>query len=596
MNSILDKTKCADDKLLLLSCADQCGRRHYVFQQHGIQNQTAKLSAEAHKDLQYSLAQSDDESETDDSEDQDPEVGTMEPKMTPVADPCKEPTALDPNSAKCSMDKSPKCKQLRERFLNIQGGLEDRVDELKASIDKLNKNCKETKDDLDSKITNMQQQLKDQESALTSGTEKLNNAEQASKKSSEELSVLMAEYKKWSEDCHRTYADCEAEECGLKKIRAELKELDKPGETPFFQDCVVGDWSPGECSATCAGGTMLLTREVTQPAGTAGVPCPPLNATTDCNQQHCPIDCVLEDWTGWSACSAECGGGVESRLRAVKVEPKHGGEPCGDDQETRQCNVGACEKECVLNDWSPWTNCSKACDVGSTERHRLILEPAEGGAKPCPDEGSIQMQNYAPCNVQACVSVNPVLACEAKVDVILALDGSGSIGSAGWDSTIKAAELLIQSFSSAKADVNLALILYSSWAKVSLKFTNKFDEAKKVLKEMKWPCRGTRTDRALDAARMILGLSRKDASTAVVVLTDGKPNRRWWAYWAAWGLKRAGARLMFVPVTRYAPLADIRTWVTQPVSDNIVPVDSFWELKQPKIVNHIIADVCPQVG
>merc|ERR1711988_1623625 len=73
--------------------------------------------------------------------------------------------------------------------------------------------------------------------------------------------------------------------------------------------------------------------------------CLPLTAMKKCNQRPCPVDCRLSEWSGWSKCSAECGGGVQQRLRNLKVADKFGGKPCDPTSETRGCKTQACDKE-----------------------------------------------------------------------------------------------------------------------------------------------------------------------------------------------------------------------------------------------------------
>merc|ERR1719359_1602446 len=96
-----------------------------------------------------------------------------------------------------------------------------------------------------------------------------------------------------------------------------------------------------------------------------GAKCLPLEAETSCNNQPCPVDCKLHAWTGWSKCSAECGGGVRQRLRPVRQANKFGGNTCGATSETVACNAQACEMNCELGEWTPWSACSKDCERGT---------------------------------------------------------------------------------------------------------------------------------------------------------------------------------------------------------------------------------------
>ena len=65
---------------------------------------------------------------------------------------------------------------------------------------------------------------------------------------------------------------------------------------------------------------------------------------------------------------------MASRVRDVKTPMQYGGKQCGSTGESKQCNVDACEKDCVLHSWTKWTSCSKDCDGGSKKRERMIKE------------------------------------------------------------------------------------------------------------------------------------------------------------------------------------------------------------------------------
>ena len=57
----------------------------------------------------------------------------------------------------------------------------------------------------------------------------------------------------------------------------------------------------------------------------------------------CPVvDCVWEEWSGWSSCGVTCGVGTQVRERE-QIPAENGGFECeGDSQETRDCNTEGC--------------------------------------------------------------------------------------------------------------------------------------------------------------------------------------------------------------------------------------------------------------
>jgi len=65
------------------------------------------------------------------------------------------------------------------------------------------------------------------------------------------------------------------------------------------------------------------------------------------------------------------------------------------------------------------------------------------------------------CNKQRCkVGAGAALTCNRTVDVVLLIDGSGSLGKKGWDAEMKAAQFFVDAFS-ASPKANMAVLLYS---------------------------------------------------------------------------------------------------------------------------------------
>jgi Mg-chelatase subunit ChlD len=416
--------------------------------------------------------------------------------------------------------------------------------------------------------------------------------------------------------CSSNYINYETEICGLKKIRGELYKIKGSGSA-FFQDCEVGKWNPEECTKSCNGGEQKLTRSIlTQEQ--EGAKCLPLEAMRSCNNQPCPIDCKLESWTGWSKCSAPCGGGVKQRLREVKVAMKYGGHPCSTTSETVACNGFACEKDCELGDWTAWSECSKDCDGGTMKRQKFVKETAEGQGE-CPGEWSRNRLEYKECALYRCdtPATTEPLKCNSTLDVILLIDGSGSLGKAGWSAEIKAAVAFVDAFKDAsEGKVELAVILFSgprTWSGVSkctghdvatasldycgikqvTHFTEDLNKVTQLLNGLDWPQGSTLTSLALLTAKAEMTLGRGDVHTVVVVFTDGRP-LSYRKTGEVSHMIRKQARLLWVPITRFAPLSKIKEWATRRWQENVVIVKDFDDLEKPEVITHIIANMCPK--
>merc|ERR1719502_433451 len=166
---------------------------------------------------------------------------------------------------------------------------------------------------------------------------------------------------------------------------------------------------------------------------------------------------------------------------------------------------------------------------------------------------------------------------------------------------IEGANLLVDAFKSDDPEMsskaNFALITYCgprTWSGVSkcdgkqpvdqekvCKIINAlhFEESAKKVKDTLnglTPAPGTKlTAMALLAAQAELTLGRKDAPSVVITFTDGQPLSFRKTRLAAHALRKK-ARLLFVPVVKFSPLKDIKTWVTRRWQENIVKVEK-WE-------------------
>ena len=93
--------------------------------------------------------------------------------------------------------------------------------------------------------------------------------------------------------------------------------------------CDVSAWSTWTtCTLTCGGGAQTRSRSVVTHAEHGGYVCPSLEEVQQCNDSPCPVDCTTTEWTGWSTCTATCGGGTHRRSRSVTTPVQHGGTAC----------------------------------------------------------------------------------------------------------------------------------------------------------------------------------------------------------------------------------------------------------------------------
>jgi len=478
--------------------------------------------------------------------------------------------------------------------------------------------CAEMKKSLETSIENDKSLLSSSQTKLAQATEKEASAGETGRQVAKENEGYNNDLVKQMKICSTNYINFETELCALRKIRGDLFKKMKPGHPGFFQDCELSKWVPEECTKKCEMGNQKLTRSVLQhPNG--GCKCLPLSAKKYCNYQPCPVDCKLAQWGGWSKCSSKCGGGIAQRVRDVIVPMRHEGKPCSDTTESKTCNMAACEKDCVLHEWTKWTACTKDCDGGSKKRVRMIKEPAEGAGK-CDGQWSKMRLQYKPCAMRRCkVPPGEVLKCNKTLDVVMLLDGTPKSGKDGWKAEVQGAMQLVDAFSGPgiTATPSIALIHYTgprTWSGVSkctgkstkkvdmektckitlsLHFSEDMKKVKNTINGMTFQPGSKLLSLALMTTKAELALGRKTARTVVIVFIDGAPLSYRKTKLTSREIRKK-ARLLYVPVVKFSPLASLKKWASRRWQENLVKVGEAKDLAKTETGTHIIANICPK--
>jgi len=517
----------------------------------------------------------------------------------------------------CKLSK-PDCGKLRDRFLVIMAGIQDKRMELSDQLDTLQDSCQKTAIQYEEIISSRESQLKEEQTNFAAATKSLQENQQLSTTSNEQHGELGLDYHSTMSTCCDNKNGFTSEICALEKIRGELYRLE--GVEALITDCEVSAWTDEECSVSCSGGDQDRTRSIIiHPIN--GTACPPLKMQRSCNTEGCPVDCQVGEWSEWSDCTAECGGGVKSRSRDKTVEPENGGDPCPEQSETRECNGLSCNADCVLADWDSWSLCSKACYQGNEQRRKKVLTDVRGQGV-CPGDDDKERLAFHNCNDFDCRDLLPrgrnVLKCSAMVDLIILLDGSGSLGWYGWKQSKKMALKLIRQMIGGENNVNMALLLFSgpnSWRKMDActgadplaaappprqcgmfwisHMTADMSGVQRKASKMSWPGKTTLTSLALAEAKSELLQGRQDAQSVVVVITDGKPMSPIKTGHASRQIKDT-ARLMFIPVGKgiKKTIPKMKTWCSMPYVDNVLTIDTFSALSSPSSLNKMISGFC----
>merc|ERR1719420_31431 len=407
----------------------------------------------------------------------------------------------------------------------------------------------------------------------------------------------------------------------------------------MIQDCIMGDWVVGECSSTCLDangnpGIQIISRmeagtpwdpNCTQKDGTMapeekcpgryGASCPPDAVDRDCANEYCPIDCLMADWSGWSECTAPCGGGSHERTRGVARPADHGGKGCLNAGESEDCNMDACDKDCVLSDWSGWSPCSKSCLGKSTwkpgiqSRTKSIAEPTVGAGF-CPEPHTEMRYEIQNCNTFLCPKD---IECVADMDIVIIQDGSGSLwypwaGKKHWDRNFELSKKfmmeLVSGSKMAKVDdegrpsngLRYGVVLYSFNPKVTSQITHDKKVLDEKIKGMKWPMGGTMTGRALLKAKQLfpLAVGSNKRLQVIILVTDGRASNRYWAFVAARAVRNSGIRLIVVAVKgAMRNKKDMCLWATKPCRDNLILTPK-WPMLLSKLKLYLTT-MCPTV-
>merc|ERR1719316_2121098 len=488
----------------------------------------------------------------------------------------------------CKTSKKPVCEAFGDMMVTFLGNIEDSMDDLRERAQLEDDHCGHSLETYDAQIREMKQWADDTNVMFANAAAEAEDLDRDRKTKRELLKDLHQKVDTKLGECSRQVEVAESMMCGAKKLREELKKIEAKSGSSFIGDCEVTEWVRGPCTAPCGGGTQNLTREVIS-APKTNPKCPPLTMTRQCNTKLCPTDCSMDKWEEWSECSRACGGGATARHRAVLVEPSGGGVPCGETTQEQLCNIQPCDADCTLTEWTEWSGCSKSCMKGHKTKYRHVLHPPLGDGK-CPSETSPDRREIDVCNHMACKPAEPT--CASKVDLVLVLDGSGSVKTEGWTKISAFAKLVVGKIKFGEEHAKVGLVQFSSEAKLFQGLTATSSEVDTGLAGMAWLKGSTNTAEALVLAREIFLNGRKDAQGIVVVITDGMPSSKYLTSTAVARVKDQGVKVVFVAIGSSVNERVLGHWASWPAHENVVTATGFDKLDAAKVTD-LISTICP---
>ncbi|XP_074660397.1 thrombospondin type-1 domain-containing protein 7B-like [Tubulanus polymorphus] len=184
---------------------------------------------------------------------------------------------------------------------------------------------------------------------------------------------------------------------------------------PCPQQCELSPWSEWSlCTKSCGiqGGTQYRKREIeVNQSGGKCVEDYELTETQLCNQ----IPCERHYWqySAWSTCEGDSPNnrtGLQTRHVFCEKVPgyKEGTKLC--DETTRPADSQVCRipepQDCVMGQWSDWSACSQSCGTESSQmRVRTVMIHAMHGGNSCPpntDENGAEAEHRICPNLPRC--------------------------------------------------------------------------------------------------------------------------------------------------------------------------------------------------
>ncbi|KAK7474871.1 hypothetical protein BaRGS_00033873, partial [Batillaria attramentaria] len=183
---------------------------------------------------------------------------------------------------------------------------------------------------------------------------------------------------------------------------------------PCPVDCQMSAWSTwSSCSVTCGSGIQQRFRSIERQPENGGRRCPNLYGYSKESQTRvCKAGCQYHKWQAddWGPClphgGSACGPGTQTRtvgcfavadgskrLSAADASYCNGNER---PVNVRDCDL-PCPGECVMSDWTEWTQCKQPCNGQQTQtRNRSVLR--------YPSQYSIGSEDCAPAqDVKVCI-------------------------------------------------------------------------------------------------------------------------------------------------------------------------------------------------
>lgn len=241
------------------------------------------------------------------------------------------------------------------------------------------------------------------------------------------------------------------------------------------------------------------------------------------------------------------------------------------------------------------------------ESRKKVSAPARGQG-PCPKAKSRQRYKSEQCNVQTCAG-NEI--CVAHQDLVIAVDGSGSMGEDGFDTLRSFAGKLVTRYTSmhnGTSTMKVGVVLFGNGhvrkdgsvnPPINVQpLTADLTAVQQRISSMRWQRGLTNMAQALAAAeKMLLLGARGHAQSAILVLSDGRYLFKYKTSEKAKDLRDKNIQIFMAPISEYRSkeLDELRGWASQPWEANYERIPGIAALKnnEKMFAQKLLTKFCP---
>jgi len=226
----------------------------------------------------------------------------------------------------------------------------------------------------------------------------------------------------------------------------------------------------------------------------------------------------------------------------------------------------------------------------------------------CPAEKHPDRFEMQPCNTQECVGDE---ICIARQDLVIALDGSGSMKQDGFDTVKDFALNLTSKYQSTYygvEDMRIGLVLFGngeyfdngtvSAAIEVVSITSDLTSVSTAIEGLQWQRGFTNMMQALQAADNMFADGRDDAQSAVMVISDGKWTNAYRTTMKATAMKDKGIQIFMAPIadTTTEKLKVFRSWASSPWETNYERIPGLEALlnNEAEFAQKLLVKFCPR--